>query len=281
MEFKHILYEKANNTCWITLNRPEHLNAINDAMLEELDKAFASAEPDLDIKVVVIRGAGKAFSVGQDLSSHGTEEVHLPPPGVSLPYNTLLMTARRQTRRLEYIFNIAKPTIAQVHGYCTGLGFYLALVCDITIASEDALFGDPALRSGILPQMPLLLWLLGIKRAKEVIFSGRYITAREAEEWSLANQVVPLTKLESEVKNLAEGISLLHSDTLSITKDTLNAAIESRGLGGAWRFTDSMSVAMQYRQPSPEEFDFFKVRDQKGLEHALEQRDAPYQKLNF
>ena len=281
MEFQHILYEKANNIGWVTLNRPDQLNAINDAMLAELDKTFAAIEPDLDIKVVVVRGAGKAFSVGQDLSAQGTAEVLLPPPGTALPYKTLLTNARRQTRRLEYIFNIAKPTIAQVHGYCTGLGFYLALACDITIASEDALFGDPALRSGILPQMPLLLWLLGIKRAKEIFFSGRYLTAREAEEWGLINQVVPLAKLESEVKNLTEGISLVHSDALAITKDTLNAAIESRGLGGAWRFTDSMAVAMQRHQPGPDDFDFFKVREQKGLEQALKQRDVPYKKLNF
>ena len=92
---------------------------------------------------------------------------------------------------------------------------------------------------------------------------------------------MPSAKLESEVKSLAEGISLVHSDALAITKDALNAAIESRGLGGAWRFTDSMSVAMQRREPSPDEFDFFKVRNQKGLEQALEKRDAPYKKLNF
>jgi enoyl-CoA hydratase/carnithine racemase len=281
MDFRYLLYEKKDNICWITLNRPDQLNAIDDTILAELDKAFAAAEPDLEIKVVVIKGSGEAFSVGQDLASEEIKEVILPPTGISVPYKSLLETARRQTRRLEYLFNLAKPTIAQVHGYCTGLGFYLALACDLTIASEDSLFGDPALRMGILPQMPLPLWLVGIKRAKELFFSGRYITAQEAEEWGLINKVVPQARLAQEVTNLAEGISLLHSDALAITKDSLNAAMESRGLGGAWRFTESMSAAMQRRHTSTEEFDFFKVKEQKGFKQALEQRDAPYKKLNF
>jgi len=281
MGYQYLIYEKREGICWITLNRPEKLNAIDDKMLAELDSAFAAAEPDLEIKVVVLKGAGKAFSAGQDLASEDNREVLLPLPGSDIPYKRLLEASRRQTRRLEYVFNLAKPTIAQVQGYCIGLGFYLALACDLTIASEDALFGDPSLRMGILPQMPLPLWLAGIKRTKELFFSGRYLSAREAEEWGLINKVVPRDRLEEEVKNLAAGISLVHGDALAVTKDALNAAMEARGLGGAWRFTDSMAAAMQRRYLGPDEIDFFRIRQEKGHKEAIEQRDAPYKRLNF
>ena len=275
MGYKNIIYEKKDGVGYITLNRPDKLNAINDVLLEELDAAFAAAEPDLEVKVVVVKGAGQAFSVGQDLSGVETSEV-LPDPRKPVSRKKQLEAERRRNRRWEYIFNLAKPTIAQVHGYCLGFGCNLAMVCDITIASEDALFGDPSIRMGLLSDMPLWIWLIGIKKTRELLYSGRYITAAEAEQFGLINKAVPKDKLEDEVFKLAKGISLLPGDGLANCKDGINSVMEARGLGEAWRFTNEMQLVMQQHSKEPGDFDFFEVREKKGLKAAIEERDVPF-----
>jgi len=275
MGYKNIIYEKKDGIGYITLNRPEKLNAINDAMLEELDAAFAAAEPDLEVKVVVVKGAGRAFSAGQDLSGVETSEVLLDPRK-PVSRKKQLEAGRRRNRRWEYIFNLAKPTIAQVHGYCLGFGCNLAMVCDITLASEDALFGDPSIRMGFLSDMPLWIWLVGMKKTREFLYSGRNITAAEAEQFGLINKAVPKDKLEEEVFKLAKGISLLPGDGLANCKDGINSVMEARGLGEAWRFTNEMHLVMQQHSREPGEFDFFGVREKKGLKAAIEERDAPF-----
>ena len=273
-----VIYEKSDGIGWITLNRPEERNAMNDALLDELDKAFAAAEPDLEVKVVVVKGAGLDFCVGQDLSGVNTFEV-LSEPGEHLTIKKRMEAERRRNRRWEYIFNLAKPTIAQIHGHCLGTGCYLAMVCDITIAAEDALFGDPLLRMGLLPHMPLWTWLIGIKKAKELLYTGRYIDGIEAERLSLINRAVPRDELEDEVHRLAKGISLMPGDGLAPAKDAINSVMEARGLGAAWRFTNNMQLVMQQRTMQRDEFNFFKARDKKGLKAAFDERDAPFKKF--
>ena len=276
MNHENVTYEKSNNIAWITLNRPDKLNAMNNAMLRELDLALAAAEPDLEVKVVVIKGSGQCFSVGQDLSGIGTSEVLPPNPRTHISTKKLLEAERRRNRRWEYIFNLSKPTVAQVHSYCLGAACYLAMVCDITIASEDAVFGDPLLRMGLLPSMPLWLWLVGIKKTKELLYSGNHMDAQEAEQLGLINKVVPIDRLEEEVRTLAEGISLMPGDGLALCKDAINSVMEAKGVGEAWRFTDNMQLVMQQRSIAPDEFDFFEIRDREGLKTAIQQRDIPF-----
>lgn len=279
-DYKSIIYEIKDNIGWVTLNRPEKLNAINDEMLRELDDMFVLAEQDLDVKVLVIKGAGRAFSSGQDLSGAGTDEVLPPSPHSKLSSKAVLEAARRRSRRWEYIFNVCKPTIAQVHSHCLGAGMYLALSCDLTIASEDALFGDPSLRMGILPDFPLLSWLVGVKRASAMLLSGKPLTAKEAERCGLINKAVRNDQLDAEVRRLAKGLSLLHSDALAVAKDSLNAAMEARGVGAAWRFTSDMELLMQRRTIQSGDFDFEKMRDKLGLKDAIQARDNPFKDLD-
>ncbi|MDY6835915.1 MAG: enoyl-CoA hydratase-related protein, partial [Chloroflexota bacterium] len=261
---------------WITLNRPDKLNAMNDVMLIELDMALATAEADLEVKVVVLRGNGQCFSVGQDLGGIGTSEIMPPNQHTQICTKKLLESERRRNRRWEYIFNMAKPTIAQVHGYCLGSACYLTMVCDITIASEDAVFGDPLLRMGLLPSMPLWLWLVGIKKTKELLSNGRHMDAHEAEQLGMINKVIPSDRISEEVKRLAKGISLMPSDGLALCKDAINSIMEARGTGEAWRFTDNMQLVMQQRSIAPDEFDFFDIIDKEGMKAAIEARDAPF-----
>ncbi len=279
-DFKSIIYEIKDNIGWVTLNRPEKLNAINDEMLDELDEMFVLAEQDLDVKVLVIKGAGRAFSSGQDLSGVNTNETLPPSPLKKLPSKDVLEAARRRCRRWEYIFNVCKPTIAQVHGQCLGAGMYLALSCDMTIASEDAIFGDPSIRMGILPIFPLLSWLVGVKRADAMLLSGKSVSAKEAERWGMVNKTVRNAQLDAEVKRVAKGLSLTHSDALAVAKESLHAAMEARGLGPAWRYTSDMELLMQRRTVQPDEFNFEKTRKKVGLKKAVETRDNPFKGLD-
>jgi enoyl-CoA hydratase/carnithine racemase len=270
-----IIYEVKDKIGYITLNRPEELNAMNDEMLAELDAVLPKAEMDLDAKVIVFKGAGKDFCAGQDLTGVNTNEV-LSEPGEHMTIKKRMEAERRRNRRWEYIFNLAKPTIAQVHGHCLGTGCYLSMVCDITIASEDALFGDPLLRMGLLPHMPLWPYLVGIKKTAEMLYTGCYIDGIEAEKISLINKAVPRDELEDEVDRMAKGIALMNCDQTAPLKDAINSVMEARGLGACWRFTNDMQLVMQQRTMSAEEFNFFEVRDKKGLKAAIDERDAPF-----
>lgn len=276
MAWKNVKYEVKDNIGWITLNRPQKLNAINDAMLRDLDEILNQAEMDLDAKVLVFKGAGKSFSSGQDLSGMGTSEILHPDPWARVTPKELLEGERRRQRRWEYTMNIVKPTIAQVHGYCLGAGLYLTMVCDITIASDDATFGDSLARMGILPSMPLWPWLVGMKKTREMLFTGRYISATEAEAMGLVNKVVPASKLDEEVTRWAQGIAQLNSDALAYTKDAINGVMECRGVGAAFRFTTDLQMAALQRPAKAEDLAFHEMRDKKGLRAALEARDAPF-----
>jgi enoyl-CoA hydratase len=281
MDYKNIKYEMRDRIGIITLNRSDRLNAINDVMIDELDDLLRKIETDLDAKVLIIKGAGKSFSAGQDLSGNVSSTIMASPPGTPGSAKELLEAQRRRSRRWEYIFNYPKPTIAQVHGHCIGAGCYLAMVCDLVIASEDALFGDPALRMGLTSAMPLWTWLVGDKKARELVFLGRNVNGREAEQIGLINMAVPASRLEQEAIRYAKAISICPGDGMVLCKESINANLEARGVGAAWRFLDDMQLINQQQPFGPCEFNFFEVRNKKGLEAALQERDKPFKDLGF
>jgi len=270
-------YELRGRVGFITLNRPERLNALNDAMMAELDDLLRRIETDLGPKVLVLRGAGGNFSSGADLKElEGSQLITLP--GSDLPVKQALELERRRHRRLEYIFNYPKPIIAQVEGYCLGLGFYLAMVCDLVFAAEDAVLGDPSLRMGLLPALPLLGWLVGQKKAKELVYLGGQISGREAERLGLINKALPRSALEAEVHRYARAISICPGDGLALMKEDINAMLESRGIGAAWRFLDEMQVLGTVGRETP---GFFRLLKEEGLKKAVAERDRPFKELGF
>jgi len=281
MNYQTIIYEEANRIGTITLNRPHKLNAINDLMLNELDDLLRLKETDIEVKAMVIKGSGRCFSVGQDLSGEGNAEVMPPDSPAHRSTKDLIEAATRWNRRLEYIFNYLKPTIAQVHGYCLGLGLYIAMACDVTIASDDAVFGDPSLRMGLVTGIPLWTWLIGTKKTKELVYLGRYIDAKEAQQICLINRAVAADKLEEEVGKYAEALALAPGDGMVVIKESINAQMESRGVGSAWRFLTEMQALnwMQQRQIPPGEFNFWKARKKKGLKDAIKKRDAAVERF--
>lgn len=217
-QYETIIYEKKDKVAWITLNRPDVLNALNATLLRELAEALKEAAGDEEVLAVVITGAGdRAFSAGADITGFVT--------ATSMDY----IKAMEEVRPFELIRNIQKPVIAMVNGLALGGGCEIALACDIIIASEKAQLGQPEIRVGVIPGAggtQLLPRLIGEKKAKELVFTGRFISAKEAESLGLVNKVVPHETLRQEVENLLKEI-LAHSPLmLRLAKMAVNKSLE-------------------------------------------------------
>ncbi|MFG2937122.1 enoyl-CoA hydratase [Streptomyces sp. NPDC048282] len=224
----HILYEVKDSIATLTLNRPEVANAQNAALLDELDAAWTRAAEDPDVKVVVVRAEGKHFSAGHDLKDRwpGPDEI------------TLEWIYRAENRRyLEYTLrwrNIPKPSIAAVQGRCIAGGLMLCWPCDLIVAAEDALFSDPVVTMGIGGvEYHGHTWELGPRKAKEILFTGRPLTAEEAERVGMVNQVVPRAELDTATRELAERIATMPAFGLRQAKRAVNQTLDVQGFYAA------------------------------------------------
>src|SRR6476661_1109265 len=221
-----VLYETRGPAAWITLNRPEKLNAINSDVLEGLNSAFDRAIADDEVKVVVVTGSGeRAFSAGYDLSA---EAAHADIPAHE--WHGVLATDIDATMRL---WSLPKPTIAAVRGYCLAGGCELAMACDIIVSGESGRFGEPEIRYGSGPVALLMPFVLGQKKTNELLFTGDTIDAAEAYRCGLVNRVVPAGELESAVEQLVRRIAPTPLATLKLTKLALVRAYEAMGLRSA------------------------------------------------
>ncbi|MQA88563.1 MAG: hypothetical protein GEV03_29120 [Streptosporangiales bacterium] len=187
----------------VVLNRPESLNAINYDLLDDLERVARQSHNDPSVRAVVIRGSGRAFCAGDDLKGMGTERIPLPEDDpnlrAELGYPRFILALR----------HLAKPVVAQVHGYALGAGCDLALSCDLVYAASDATFGLVFAQRGMVSGTCLLPRLVGYQKACELLFSGRTFDAEEARRLGLVNRVVPAERLDeevtAEVRRLAEG----------------------------------------------------------------------------
>ncbi|ABW13681.1 Enoyl-CoA hydratase/isomerase [Parafrankia sp. EAN1pec] len=223
-----VLYDVADGIATITLNRPEVANAQNGPLLEELDAAWTKAAADKDVAVIVLRAEGKHFSAGHDLKS-----------GQPLPEKiTLEMLYELEARRyLEFSLrwrNVPKPSIAAVQGRCISGGLLLCWPCDLIIAAEDALFSDPVVAMGIGGvEYHGHTWELGPRKAKEILFTGRAVTASEAEKIGMVNKVVPRDQLDTETRALAQHIATMPSFGLRQAKRAVNQTLDVQGFYAA------------------------------------------------
>jgi enoyl-CoA hydratase len=235
MEFETILYETGDRIATITLNRPEKLNALSVTLQTELVAALKAAEADAAVRVVVIRGAGRAFCAGYDLTPGGAVVGSGKAPSAVADAAGLEDTLRR----LLTIWELRKPVIAQVHGFCLAGGTQLALICDITIAADDATFGIPQLPLGIGFVLPFWTWLIGPKKAREVFYRiGTRITAKEALELGMLNAIVPSGGLDAHVRDIARSIAETPSEILLLAKRGINETQEVQG------FRESLSFGV-------------------------------------
>ncbi|MDV7354270.1 enoyl-CoA hydratase [Rhodococcus oxybenzonivorans] len=224
----YIDYEVADKIATITLNRPEAANAQNGALLDELDAAWTKAAEDPDVAVIVLRAEGKHFSAGHDLNDRWPAPAEI----------TLEWIYGAETRRyLEYSLrwrNVPKPSIAAVQGRCIAGGLLLCWPCDLIVAAEDASFSDPVVMMGIGGvEYHGHTWELGARKAKEILFTGRPVTAAEAEQVGMVNKVVPRDQLDAETRALAEHIATMPSFGLRQAKRAVNQTLDVQGFYAA------------------------------------------------
>jgi enoyl-CoA hydratase len=207
-----VLYRGADGVAEIALNRPAVLNAINGAIHHGMLAALDRAAGDEAIRAVVIRGRGRAFSAGGDLKAVAAgEDVGHP------------VTLGRA------IWNLPKPVIAAVHGYCLGQACELAAVCDLTVAAETARFGEVEINHGWGPPLPIMPFVLGIKRAKEVLLLGELMDAGLALQIGLVNRVVPEGGLDAEVDRITSRIAGLKAEAVAGNKQLINRQYQAAG----------------------------------------------------
>ena len=213
-----VIYRKVGSIAVITFNRPEVLNAANNQMTREFLLALRQAEADSEVRVVVLRGEGRAFCAGHDLKEDTT--------GETLEQSVALIEELQETTRV--MLRMGKPVIAAVQGYAVGAGCEWTMNCDIRIAAEGAKFGFPEASIGTTVTnagTKLLTLLVGLGRAKELVLTSRMIEAREAKEWGLVNEVVPLHALEQTAMDLAGKIARNPVMSTRLAKAALNSAV--------------------------------------------------------
>jgi 2-(1,2-epoxy-1,2-dihydrophenyl)acetyl-CoA isomerase len=221
MDFETLLYEERDHVAWVTLNRPDVLNAFNTEMLKTLGRVLRDAEKDPAARCIVITGAGRGFSAGQDLADVGSRYDSAEPLelGAHLRANYNPMIAKLR--------NIEKPVIAAVNGVAAGAGLSLALACDLRISAESATFIEAFVSVGLVPDCGstfTLPRLIGIARAMEMTFTGRKVKADEALRIGLVNQVVADDQLNGETRKVAEWLAALPTRAIGLTKRAINAA---------------------------------------------------------
>jgi len=224
-EFEHLLLERDEALVWMTLNRPDRLNAINRKLLDEISQAFTWLAGD-QARVIVMRGAGRCFSSGFDVSGSSAGEYATEEPGIVEDFVRL----RANINRNLAIWDFPKPVIAAVHGYCLGASTQLVSSCDLTIVADDAVIGFPAMPLGGGYISPFWVPLVGIKRAKQMSFEpDSRISGVTASEWGWANYSVPADELMDTVRAHALRIAKVPADVLLMKKMALNRVADLNG----------------------------------------------------
>jgi enoyl-CoA hydratase len=272
--FEQIQYEIADGVARITLNRPEKLNAISQVMLKELHDALWDADDDTAVHCVVLRGAGRAFCAGYDLGGRPPDKDRDDRNfrGMSTYDDDSWQLEKSQRLRMA-LFDMHKPVIAQVHGYCLAGGTDLATLCDLLICAEDAKFAFPPGRDlGVLPTQ-MWLYHVGPQWTKRLMFTGDSITGAEAAQIGLALKAVPAADLDEEVEGLARRLTLVDRELLAANKRAVNLGLELMGA----RTMQRLACEIDARGHQAASAGVFRKNAMElGLRDALRRRDAPF-----
>ncbi|MEM7080552.1 MAG: crotonase/enoyl-CoA hydratase family protein [Pseudomonadota bacterium] len=278
-DFEQIIYEVADGRARITLNRPEKLNALSLQLQVELSEALWEADNNRAVHSVIIKGAGRAFSAGYDLAGGGSrvpvsrvEDSDNAYRGARSIDDDAWQLERGQRYRMA-IFDMHKPVIAQVHGYCLAGGTDIALLCDMIIAAEDATFGFPPARD--LGALPNNMWLynVGPQWAKRLNLTGDTVTGKEAQDIGLILKAVPGDLLEREVEGLANRMAHIDPDLLSANKRIINTGLELMGARTLQRMAAENDVRGHNTRAADE---FRRSVKENGLRETLRARDAKF-----
>ncbi|TDF62309.1 enoyl-CoA hydratase/isomerase family protein [Cupriavidus sp. L7L] len=255
---------------WVTINRPSKLNALSSEVVKTMTNTIRELEANDEVRVIVITGEGKNFSVGYDIA----EEVEA---GIARPEDWHGALTRNVGLSMA-VWSVTKPTIAAVDGWCLAGACELAMACDMIIATDRSNFGEPEIRFGSGPVTLLMPFLIGQKKTNELLLTGDVITAAEAERLGLINRVTKPEDLQATVTRLAERISITPPITLKLTKIALTRAYEAMGLRNAVNVNLDLAATLNAAY-SPEKAEFGERVKNDGLRSALNWRDSRYGKL--
>lgn len=259
--------ENRGEVAWLTLNRPKKLNALSVELMQELSQALSAAEADPAIKVVVLQGGEKSFSVGYDIA----QEVEM---GVSTAEQWHGGLTNNIGLSMQ-VFKLNKPVIAAVSGWALAGGCELAMACDLIVATDDAQFGEPEIRFGSGPVTLLMPYLIGQKATNELLYTGDIIGAERAAQLGMINRVVPTADLEATVDALARKIALTPLSILRYTKRAITRAYDAMGLTSAVESNLDIAAVLNSAE-TPERAEFTALVATKGLGAALAWRDERY-----
>jgi enoyl-CoA hydratase len=268
MKFEAIIYEKEGPLAWNTLNRPEKLNAITQQMAAEILLATDKAQCDDEVRVIILKGAGRAFSAGFDLEIDEkpdlTEEEKL---------QELKSELHSDFDLIMRFWHSPKPTIAAVHTYCLGGAMELAIACDITIAATGCRFGEPEVKFGSGAVAMILPYICGPKRAKEILLTGNdRISSEQAEAWGLINRVVKPENLEQRAREIALEIARNDQHAVRITKQAINKTYEFGKMRNALKHALELDIAIESTE-TEESRQFNEILRREGVKAAIDWRD--------
>jgi enoyl-CoA hydratase len=266
--FTTIAVETIGAVARLTLNRPERANALNAVMLGEIGGALDEIERDARLRALIVRGAGAAFSSGFDLK----EQMERQPKGVE-QWRPIL---RHDFDTIMRFWHFPLPTIATVRGPCLAGACELALACDITIAADDAFFGEPELKFGAGIVAMLLPWIVGPKIAKEIILLGEdRVPAVRARDIGMVNRVVSVGELDAAGLAMANHIAAIDPNLVKQTKRAINRAFEAQNMLTALEEALAIDLAIE-GAGSPDKIQFMEIARRDGLKAALAWRDARF-----
>jgi enoyl-CoA hydratase len=256
----------------LTMNRPKSLNALSGELISAMSDAFASAGKDDDVRVVILRGEGRAFCAGYDLN----EDAEADSQDVAGWYEEL----RESAAHMLEIFDLPKPVIAQVHSYCLAGGCDLMMICDLCVCSDDAFFGEPEIRFGSGVVTMVMPWLLGARKSKELLYTGEdRISAQQALDMGLVNRVVPRDELDGATIELANEVAKNDPVAIAMTKKSINRMWELSGFREAIASNVEIDAIIEAAEV-PERIEFRKLTQEQGLKAAIAWRDARFRERN-
>jgi enoyl-CoA hydratase len=263
-----VRYDVRNRRAYLTLDRPDRLNAITAEMGREIAAAVAAANGDDSVRVIVVQGAGRAFSAGYDLKQYA-EEGQDHQGDVWDPIQDFRMM-KANTDNFFSLWRSAKPTIAKVRGYAVAGGSDIALSCDLVVMAEDAKIGYIPARVWGCPTTAMWVYRLGAERAKRMLLTGDTIDGRQAKEWGLVIDAVPDAELDDAVESLADRIAGVPINQLVMQKMMINQAYDNMGL----QTTQNLAILFDgITRHSPEGRWFVEFAQQHGFAAAVRWRD--------
>lgn len=274
IDLETIRYNAEDGIARIVLNRPERLNAITSQLTADLRTAVAAANDDRDVRVIVLRGEGRAFCAGYDLDwgTKGEDAVQRAAGGQWDPVRDYLGMSRN-VRAFMSLWESPKPVIAQVHGWCVGGGTDMALCSDLIFMGEDAHIGYPPARVWGEPTTVMWVYRLGLEHAKRLMLTGESLSGTDAQRLGLASKAVPADQLAGEVDAMARKLATIPSNQLAMSKLLVNQAYENMGLRSSQLLGTVFDGIARH---TPEGIAWRDLAMQEGFREAVRRRDAPF-----